>query len=235
MYSDADIILLDDPLSAVDSHVGKHLFHKAIKGYLADKLVLLTANQLQYLPYADHIIFLNEGDAVATGKFEELMQSNEMFNDQMTKFGVTGKGEESSDEEESNFKPKEQTKDIAPAKSDEPKEVENETKSGTLVVGEEKQEGLIGFNVYWYYFKKGGVGVLFVILFFLMLAVGARVLSGWWLSVWLSNGATTGYILALPACKSQNGIISPLTYSRCRHIWCSYWRGCHWCHYFINY
>jgi ABC-type multidrug transport system fused ATPase/permease subunit len=79
LYSDADVVLLDDPLSAVDSHVGKHLFQKAVRGYLLDKLVILTANQLQYLPYADHIIFLNEGDVVVSGKFNELMQSNQQF------------------------------------------------------------------------------------------------------------------------------------------------------------
>jgi ABC-type multidrug transport system fused ATPase/permease subunit len=198
LYSDADIVLLDDPLSAVDSHVGKHLFHKAIKGYLADKLVILTANQLQYLPYADHIIFLNEGSVVATGNFKELMQTNVVFKDQMAKFGVTSKGEQ---EEKSEEKPKEIFVVEEPkeniTKSDDPKE-ETEAKSGTLVVEEEKQEGLIGFNVYWYYFKKGGLGMFFLMVFFLAFAVGARVVTGWWLSVWLSNGATTGYVLELP-------------------------------------
>ncbi len=202
MYSDADIVLLDDPLSAVDSHVGKHLFHKAIKGYLADKLVLLTANQLQYLPYADHIIFLSEGDTVAAGNFEELMQSNTQFKEQMIKFGVTGKPEEESEEEEPKPKPAEKP---APAKTDEPQK-EVEKKSGTLVNDEGKAEGLIGFGVYWYYFKKGGLVVFFTLILFLAISVGARVVSGWWLSVWLSNGATTGYVFTIAVCKWKSKI-----------------------------
>lgn len=41
LYSNADIYMLDDPLSAVDSHVGKHIFDKVIgpKGFLKDKVV----------------------------------------------------------------------------------------------------------------------------------------------------------------------------------------------------
>ncbi len=40
VYSSADVYLLDDPLSAVDSHVGKHLFERVIgpKGLLKDKV-----------------------------------------------------------------------------------------------------------------------------------------------------------------------------------------------------
>ncbi len=93
-------MLLDDPLSAVDSHVGKHLFHKAIRGYLTNKLVILTANQLQYLPYADLIIFLSEGDVTASGNFEELMKTNASFREQMNRFSVTGRNEEESEEEQ---------------------------------------------------------------------------------------------------------------------------------------
>lgn len=41
VYSDADIYLLDDPLSAVDSRVGSHLFNKVIgpTGVLKDKVI----------------------------------------------------------------------------------------------------------------------------------------------------------------------------------------------------
>ncbi len=40
VYQDADVYLLDDPLSAVDSHVGKHIFEKVIgpEGMLKDKV-----------------------------------------------------------------------------------------------------------------------------------------------------------------------------------------------------
>lgn len=47
LYSQRDIYIFDDPLSAVDAHVGQHIFAKAISGFLKDKPVLFITNQLQ--------------------------------------------------------------------------------------------------------------------------------------------------------------------------------------------
>ena len=47
VYSNSDIFILDDPLSAVDVRVGMHLFHSCIKGVLKEKTVLLVTHQLQ--------------------------------------------------------------------------------------------------------------------------------------------------------------------------------------------
>ena len=42
VYQDADVYLLDDPLSAVDAQVGKHIFHNVIgpQGIIKDKVIL---------------------------------------------------------------------------------------------------------------------------------------------------------------------------------------------------
>lgn len=94
MYADADIILLDDPLSAVDAHVGKHLFEQAIQKYWSNKIVILSTNQLQYLPYAAKVIFLSNGEVIADGTFTELVASSAMFKEQMDKYGVGGEKKE---------------------------------------------------------------------------------------------------------------------------------------------
>lgn len=60
VYAPADIYLFDDPLSAVDTHVGKHLFEECIKGYLSNKSRILVTHQLQFLKQADMIVILNE-------------------------------------------------------------------------------------------------------------------------------------------------------------------------------
>lgn len=60
VYASADIYLFDDPLSAVDTHVGKHLFEQCIRGYLRHKTRVLVTHQLQFLRQADLIIILNE-------------------------------------------------------------------------------------------------------------------------------------------------------------------------------
>lgn len=59
VYRQADIYLLDDPLSAVDTHVARHLYRKCITEYLAGKTRILVTHQLQFLKRADHIIVLD--------------------------------------------------------------------------------------------------------------------------------------------------------------------------------
>lgn len=68
VYKDADIYLLDDPLSAVDTHVGKDLFENCVNGVLRNKIVVLITHQLQYLKEVDHIVILENGCVKAEGK-----------------------------------------------------------------------------------------------------------------------------------------------------------------------
>uniref|UniRef100_A0A8C5BKD1 Multidrug resistance-associated protein 4-like n=1 Tax=Gadus morhua TaxID=8049 RepID=A0A8C5BKD1_GADMO len=75
VYQDADIYLLDDPLSAVDSEVGRHLFEECICGVLKKKPRILVTHQLQYLKAAHHILVLKEGSMVAHGTYSELQGS----------------------------------------------------------------------------------------------------------------------------------------------------------------
>ncbi|GFQ66173.1 hypothetical protein TNCT_86261 [Trichonephila clavata] len=75
MYFDADIFLLDDPLSAVDASVSKHLFEKCINGYLKDKVRILATHQIQFLKGASQILVLKEGRCLALGSFDQLTQS----------------------------------------------------------------------------------------------------------------------------------------------------------------
>ena len=51
VYSDRDVYLLDDPLSAVDAHVGEHIFKQCIRGMLGDKAVMFVTHQLQVCEY----------------------------------------------------------------------------------------------------------------------------------------------------------------------------------------
>lgn len=76
IYKKSDIYLLDDPLSAVDAHVGKHIFEKCIKDYLKDKICVLVTHQLQYLKNVQHVILMNSGKIEAQGPFTTLVRIN---------------------------------------------------------------------------------------------------------------------------------------------------------------
>jgi len=60
LYVEADIYLLDDPLSAVDSVVGNHIFEEAINGFLNGKTRVFVTHQLQYLSKVDEILVLKK-------------------------------------------------------------------------------------------------------------------------------------------------------------------------------
>ncbi|XP_022092710.1 multidrug resistance-associated protein 1-like [Acanthaster planci] len=81
VYSDADIYLLDDPLSAVDSHVGKHIFDKVIgpEGLLRRKTRVLVTHGVGFLPRVDHIIVLVDGEITEAGSYAELLSRNQAF------------------------------------------------------------------------------------------------------------------------------------------------------------
>lgn len=83
VYHQADIYLLDDPLSAVDTHVGKGIFEECIKNFLKEKTVILITHQFHYLKYVDNIIILENGTFQAEGTYNELLNSESDFANMM--------------------------------------------------------------------------------------------------------------------------------------------------------
>ncbi|CAG8496995.1 12244_t:CDS:2 [Dentiscutata heterogama] len=76
VYYDADIVLLDDPLSAVDAHVGKYLFTQCIQGALANKTRILVTHHLHYLPHVDYIICMEEDEEKVSDEKENNKDQN---------------------------------------------------------------------------------------------------------------------------------------------------------------
>ena len=75
LYSDSDVYFLDDPLSAVDAHVGKHIFNHVIgpDGILKNKTRVLVTHGISFLPQVDHIIVVKDGKISEQGSFQELL------------------------------------------------------------------------------------------------------------------------------------------------------------------
>lgn len=82
-YARADIYLLDDPLAAVDAHVGRHIFDNVIgpNGMLKDRARLLTLNSVSVLPQCDQIISMRKGVIMSErGSYQEVMaHQGELF------------------------------------------------------------------------------------------------------------------------------------------------------------
>lgn len=68
LYSDADLLLLDDPLASVDPAVGHHLFERAIVRTTRPGVTrVLVTNALQYLPRVDRVLYVADGTIVESG------------------------------------------------------------------------------------------------------------------------------------------------------------------------
>ncbi|KAJ1929039.1 hypothetical protein IWQ60_001535 [Tieghemiomyces parasiticus] len=87
VYADTDVVLLDDPLSAVDPHVGRHLFRRCIRGAMDGKTRLLVTHQLHFMPHVDYILHLDDGHIIEQGTYQELMNPGTAFSSLMAAYG----------------------------------------------------------------------------------------------------------------------------------------------------
>ncbi|KAF3838661.1 hypothetical protein F7725_010429 [Dissostichus mawsoni] len=185
LYSERPIMLLDDPLSAVDACVGSHVFHKAIKAAGKNKTVLFVTHQLQYLPQCDRVILMKDGQIAEQGSHAQLMCRerdyaslfNSMQQENLVKENLKNK-------REGAVKP-DSVVDVAKAV---PKA---ESKKGEcLMKAEEKGSGAVAWSVYAAYIKAAGGPIVFIINVFLFLSTtGTIAFSNWWLSHWIGQGS----------------------------------------------
>ncbi len=61
LYFDADIYLLDDPISAVDSKVAKKIYENTILKMKGDKTIILVTHQISYMYGCDKVVIMEDG------------------------------------------------------------------------------------------------------------------------------------------------------------------------------
>lgn len=100
VYHDCDIYLMDDPLSAVDSHVGKHIFEQVVgnNGLLKNKTRVLVTHGIQWLPQVDTVVVLSDGEISELGTYAQLVSHDGAFA-QFLKTFFLQESSESEDEE----------------------------------------------------------------------------------------------------------------------------------------
>lgn len=176
LYIDADIYLLDDPLSAVDTHVGSRIVDECICGFLKGKTRILVTHQVQYLKAADQIIVMNNGSIQAKGNFEELQSMNL---DLMKIFQEVEDKSESTEAEimiKKRQTMEETKKEEDPIAAQEPVEIMETRTKGKL--------SSKVFFAYWKASKNMFLVFLMVILFitFQMMASGSDYLLAFWVN-----------------------------------------------------
>uniref|UniRef100_A0A674EH88 Cystic fibrosis transmembrane conductance regulator n=1 Tax=Salmo trutta TaxID=8032 RepID=A0A674EH88_SALTR len=200
VYQDADIYLLDDPLSAVDAEVGRHLFEQCICGILKNKPRILVTHQLQYLQSADQILVLKEGHMVARGTYSELQRSGVDFTSLLKR---EEEGPQAPGVETESRSPRSRTlsQNSVVSHTSSIRSVKDGTEQLPVgpahfqsfdtaelvqtVVEESRSEGTIGVGLYVKYLKAGAnILVLIGVVLLQFLAQAAYVLQDWWLAYW---------------------------------------------------
>ncbi|NXK44825.1 MRP1 protein, partial [Chauna torquata] len=99
VYCNADIYLFDDPLSAVDAHVGKHIFENVIgpKGILKNKTRVLVTHAVNYLPQMDTILVMTDGEISEMGSYQELLKQDGAFAEFLRTYANAEQSMENSD------------------------------------------------------------------------------------------------------------------------------------------
>ncbi|XP_076166864.1 ATP-binding cassette sub-family C member 4 [Ptiloglossa arizonensis] len=172
VYRNSDIYLLDDPLSAVDTHVGKHLFNECIKNYLQNKTRILVTHQVQHLKYCDYIIVLNNGKIEYEGTFAELQNKQVDFLKMLSM--DENKGDSDSIQVDEN------TPDLS-INSGNSKDDESDPQETEELMA----KGSISKAIYWKYFRAGG-SILMILSFMCTLILGQLGSSGsdYWVAYW---------------------------------------------------
>ncbi|XP_077481408.1 ATP-binding cassette sub-family C member 12-like isoform X2 [Stigmatopora argus] len=211
VYSNREIFLLDDPLSALDAHVGKHIFEECIKRRLRGKSIILVTHQLQYLEFCDNILLLENGQVLESGNHRALIGADgryaQLIKGYKAEQAKLEKKEEvapSEKEMEAERRERASRRVINPAyEVTDDEEVgggtsgqqisENitEVKGGEQLVSEETYtESAVSWRTYAQYCKAaGGYFITFLLLLNMLLMIGSTALSNWWLSYWLGQGS----------------------------------------------
>ncbi|KAK8041144.1 P-loop containing nucleoside triphosphate hydrolase protein [Apiospora phragmitis] len=188
IYYDADIVIMDDPLSAVDAHVGRHIFDNAIAGLLKDKCRILATHQLWVLNRCDRIIWMEGGKIQAVDTFANLMANNPDFQKVMETTAV----EEKTEDEEA----------VIEEKTAETKDKKKKKRAPGLMQAEERAVASVPWSVYGDYVRAAGSILLAPLVFLtLITSQGANIATSLWLSYWTSDkfGLSSGVYIGIYA------------------------------------
>lgn len=88
LYSDADLYLFDDPISALDIKVGHTVINTGILGHLHDKTVIMTTHALNYLRYFDIVVVIDAGKIVYQANYDDYATSQYSRSEYVDRSGV---------------------------------------------------------------------------------------------------------------------------------------------------
>ncbi|KAI1293280.1 Canalicular multispecific organic anion transporter 2 [Mortierella claussenii] len=195
-YQDADIYLMDDPLSAVDAHVDQHLWDMLIgpEGILKNKTKVLVTHGIHHLKDADQIIVMTGGQISEKGEYQQLIQSQGAFYQLMNEYAVQeqkkseeecedetetvgSEGEEHRQEDQGRSRAKKDVAVVAPSTKDD----------AQLVLAEEVAAGNVGWALFHRYVRSATYWYSFLSLFLYILSQASQIGINVWMQHWANQ------------------------------------------------
>ncbi|KAG0073280.1 hypothetical protein BGZ90_011638 [Linnemannia elongata] len=215
VYFNAGTVIMDDPLSAVDAHVGKRLWQDCVLTELKGRTRIIATHQLHVLPDVDYVICLKNGRIAEEGAYKDLIAQEGEFCALMAQYGGV-QAEEDEAAADVNFD------DIQPDNAEvqdkvlaiggkgkaeiydkevgasERKSLEKKTETAQKLMSEEEREsGAVKGNVYGGYLKASGLHLWVITFALFALQQLANVMGTQWVSWWSEDRfafTTTHYI-----------------------------------------
>ncbi|XP_033175557.1 multidrug resistance-associated protein 4 isoform X2 [Bombus impatiens] len=207
LYRQADIYLLDDPLSAVDTHVSKHLFEECIQRYLAGKTRILATHQLQYVKNVDAIILIEQGKVTVFSQFQDLLSQRPEYAELLA---AESESIEDSSLEKSSMKrqfssssTRSRTPEASSGGTDDEEEDENSEKFNDGLEGTSR--GVVKGPIFIKYFQTGANLCLacMVLLFFICTQFMAS-LNDYFVPILVNEEETRHYYIAQAKLNATN-------------------------------
>ncbi|KFQ81082.1 Multidrug resistance-associated protein 1, partial [Phoenicopterus ruber ruber] len=198
VYQKASIYLLDDPLSAVDAHVGQHIFEHVLgpNGLLKDKTRVLVTHTINILPQVDNIVLLVDGMISEIGSYQELLQRNgafaEFLHSHITAEEKAGAGFPGNPNKLESFflvKSSAMGRETVPVSQDCTTAAANE---GRLTKGEKTRHGRVNISIYAAYLKATGLPLCVYIILLFTCQQAVSFSRGYWLSMWTDDPVHNG-------------------------------------------
>ncbi|EKX39426.1 hypothetical protein GUITHDRAFT_160006 [Guillardia theta CCMP2712] len=194
VYQDADVYLLDDPLSAVDVHVSKHLFEECVKTYLKGKTIILVTHQIQYLPGADKVLYLDSNRIVAQGTFASISEAHPHLID--TSHGPSMSRNNSQDDLSKTADLKSASSDKLPNGTDgtngekKARVLKSQSSTGLdskqTITKEARKSGTVPLAVWTSYARSMGLHIAGSVILAYVISQLIQSANDFWLTVWSS-------------------------------------------------
>eukprot|EP01043_Picozoa_sp_COSAG02_P026307 COSAG02_NODE_1512_length_12212_cov_4.145133_8_plen_889_part_00 len=191
LYRLADTYLLDDPLSAVDAHVGAHIMDFILDFVRRERrTIIMPCHQLHFLRHADLIVTLADSTICEMGTFDTLMAAGKEFSSLMEKHSAadspatTPRGDSGADEDSAEV-------DLARISDAELLTVlKGAGKSGSLMSLEDRKTGKVARKTYAFFARQFACRQLLPLGSLFLIAQSARFAMDYWMSRWAIDDRT---------------------------------------------